>query len=132
MCIPRSRIGIIGLGAILGSLACNDPAATHPVGKLSAQVLDANNNGIQGVAADLFKLNGGGAILWRASSTSSDGIAVFGASDGGVVIAGNYYIHNTFSTFHQPAPGETNDRPVTVNEGDDLTVTFHAVPKSPT
>ncbi len=26
---------------------------------------------------------------------------------------------------------EANDRPVTVNEGDDLTGTFHAVPKSP-
>jgi hypothetical protein len=130
MRIPRSRSGIVGLAAVLGILACNDVAATLPVGKLSAQVVGANNAGIQGVAADLYRVVDGGAILWRAGSTSSDGIAVFGESEGGV-IAGDYYIHITFSTFHQLAPGETNDRPVTVNAGDDLTVTFHAVPKSP-
>jgi hypothetical protein len=126
----RSRFGIVGFAAALGFLACNDPNATHPAGKLSVQVVDANSNGIQGVAADLFKPDGQGAILWRASSTGSDGIAVFGVTEGGV-LAGDYYIHITFSSFHQLAPGETNDRPVTVNEGDDLIVTFHAVSKSP-
>jgi hypothetical protein len=130
MRISRSPFGIVGLAAVLGFLGCSDVAGTLPVGKLSAQVVDANNAGVQGVAADLYKVVDGNAILWRAGSTSSDGIAVFGESEGGV-IAGEYYIHITFSTFHQLAPGETNDRPVTVNGGDGLTITFHAVPKSP-
>jgi hypothetical protein len=131
MRILRPRVAIVvGFAAVLGSLACNDSTATYPLGKLSVQVLDASNNGIQGVAADLYKVVDGGAILWRAGLTSSNGIAVFGASDGGV-IAGDYYIHISFSSLHQLAPGETNDRPVTVNEGDDLTVTFHAVANEP-
>jgi hypothetical protein len=100
------------------------------VGKLSAKVVDANNVGIQGANADLYKLIGGGALLWRASSTSSDGIAVFGATEGGV-IAGDYYIHLSFITNIQLAAGETNDKPVTVKGGDDLVVTFHAVTVGP-
>lgn len=130
MRISRSPFGIVGLAAVLGFLACSDVAATLSVGKLSVQVVDANNGGIQGVAADLYRIVDGAPVLWRAGSTSSNGIAVFGASEGGV-LAGDYYIHITFSTFHQLAPGETNDRPVTVGGGDDLTVTFHAVAKSP-
>ena len=130
MRISLSPFGIVGLSAVFGLLACNDVAATVPVGKLSVQVVDANNGGIQGVAADLYRVVDGETILWRAGSTNSNGIAVFGESEGGV-LAGDYTIHITFSTFHQLAPGETNDRPVTVNGGDDLTVTFHAVPKSP-
>lgn len=121
---------VVAFAVVVGSLGCNDATANYPLGKLSVQVLDASNNGIQGVAADLYKVVDGGAILWRASSTNSNGIAVFGASDGGV-ITGDYYIHISFSSLHQLAPGETNDRPVTVNEGDDLTVTFHAVANPP-
>jgi hypothetical protein len=100
------------------------------VGKLSAKVVDANNVGIQGANADLYKLIGGGALLWRAGSTSSDGIAVFGANEGGVV-AGDYYIHVSFITNNQLAVGETNDKQVTVKQGDDLVVTFHAISVGP-
>jgi hypothetical protein len=128
----RPRVhSVAALALILAALACNSSTTTSPVGGLSAQVVDANNAGVQGVAADLYKVfEGGGSLLWRASSTSSNGIAVFGASDGGVV-AGNYYIHLTFISSYALAPGETNDRPVTVTVGDNLVVTFHVVAKVP-
>jgi hypothetical protein len=102
-----------------------------PLGKLSVRVIDANNAGVFGVFADLYKGTVGNGVLWRASLTSSDGTAVFGAADGGVVPA-NYYIHLTFGSTYQFAVGETNDRPVTVQAGDNIVVTFHAVAKSPT
>lgn len=66
--------------------------------------------------------------MWRASITSSNGIGEFGASNGGV-LAGEYFIRVRFITQHELAPGESNDRPVTVNEGDDIVVTFRVVPK---
>ena len=128
-----TRLRIVAVAAfacVLVSLACGDSTAVSAVGKLSAQVVDANNVGIQGANADLYKVVGGGALLWRASSTSSNGIAVFGASEGGVV-AGDYYIHVSFITNNQLATGETNDKQVTVKEGDDLVVTFHAISVGP-
>jgi hypothetical protein len=67
-----------------------------------------------------------GKVYWRASSTSSDGIAIFGAKDGGV-IEGDYVIHVSFTTRNDLAPGETNDRPVTVKAGDDTVITFRVV-----
>ena len=123
-------VAVAAFACVLASLACGSSTAVSAVGKLSAKVVDANNVGIQGANADLYKLIGGGALLWRASSTSSDGIAVFGASEGGVV-AGDYYIRVSFITNNQLAAGETNDKPVTVKEGDDLVVTFHAVSVGP-
>lgn len=115
---------------LLASLACGGSTSPTPLGKVSAQVLDANNAGVQGVDADLYKVVNGGGLLWRASLTSSDGIAVFGASDGGVS-AGDYYIHVSFINNYRLADGETNDKTVTVKEGDDDVVTFHAVSVGP-
>jgi hypothetical protein len=127
----RLRIVAVAVFAcVLVSLACGNSTAVTAVGKLSAKVVDANNVGIQGANADLYKLIGGGALLWRASSTSSDGIAVFGATEGGV-IAGDYYIHVSFITNNQLAVGETNDKQVTLKGGDDIVVTFHAVTVAP-
>lgn len=131
MRVTRLRIAAVAaFSCLIAIAACNDPTSTTPTGKLSVLVLDANNVGVQGVAADLYKYVEGGALLWRASSTSSNGTAVFGASDGGVV-TGEYYIHVSFITNHQLAPGETNDKQITVEEGDDLVVTFHAVSGGP-
>ena len=116
---------------LLTTLACGDSSSPVALGKLSAKVVDANNIGVQGADADLYKVIDGGGLLWRASLTSSDGVAVFGASDGGVA-AGDYYIHISFINGYQLAPGETNDKVVTVKEGDDDVVTFHAVAGGPT
>ena len=115
-------------GLLLGAVSCN-VTTTSPLGRLSAKVIDANNAGVQGVLLDLYKVEGGRSILWRASISSSDGIGEFGASDGGV-IAGDYFIRVSFVTQYELAPGESNDRPVTVNEGDNIVVTVRVVPKN--
>ena len=115
-------------GLLLGAVSCN-VTPTSPLGRLSAKVIDANNAGVQGVLLDLYKVEGGRSILWRASLSSSDGIGEFGASDGGV-IAGEYFIRVRFVTQYELAPGESNDRPVAVNEGDNIVVTVRVVPKT--
>lgn len=127
----RRRIAPLAILAILcTALSCSSSTSTVPMGKLSIRVIDANNAGIFGIDADLYKGVIGSGVLWRASLTSSDGTAVFGAADGGVG-PGDYYIHLTFHSNHQLAAGEANDRPVAVKGGDDIVVTFHAVPKDP-
>jgi hypothetical protein len=127
----RRRIAPLAVLAILcTTLSCGSATSPAALGQLSAKVVDANNAGIFGVYADLYKVVGGGGLLWRAGITSSNGVAVFGASDGGVD-AGDYYIHLTFNSNHELAVGETNDRPVTVQAGDNIVVTFHAVAMAP-
>ena len=123
-------VTVAAFACVIASLACSDSTSVSSVGKLSAKVVDANNVGVQGANADLYKVVESGALLWRASSTGSSGIAVFGASEGGVV-AGDYYIHVSFITNNQLAAGETNDKQVTVKEGDDLVVTFHTISVGP-
>ena len=120
----------VALAAGSASLACNDSTATTPVGRVSVQVLDANGAGVQLASVDLYKVFGTDALLWRAARTSSDGIAVFGENDGGIA-EGDYIVHVSFVTNFHLAPGETNDKPVTVVGGDDLVVTFHAESSGP-
>jgi hypothetical protein len=115
---------------LLASLACNDSTSASALGDLSAQVVNANNAGVASVKADLYKVFEGNAVLWRSGLTSSNGVAVFGAADGGVV-AGDYYIHLSFVTGYRLADGETNDKAVTVVGGDDNVVTFHVVAVAP-
>lgn len=123
-------VSALALASAVSALACSDSTSASPVGKLSAQVVDATGAGVQGVNADLYKVIEGSSVLWRASLTSSNGVAVFGASEGGVV-AGTYYVHLSFVTNYALAAGETNDKTVTVNGGDDNVVTFHVVSKGP-
>src|SRR6476646_1831712 len=115
---------IPALLCVFTSLACSDSTSASALGQVSAQVIDANNTGIQGVQADLYRVLGGGAILWRSGLTSTNGLAVFGAADGGVV-AGDYYIHLSFVNNYRIVAAETNDKPVTVSSGSDNVVTFH-------
>jgi hypothetical protein len=127
----RPRIGALAaLTMLLATLSCNQSTTIYPLGKLSVQVLDANNAPVSGAAADLYKITPSGSVYWRASSTGSDGIGIFGAKDGGVV-EGDYVIHIGFITLTDLAPGETNDRPVTVKAGDDTVVTFRVVARHP-
>jgi hypothetical protein len=127
----RKLTALLAFGLLLGAMGCDltTTTATYPLGRLSAQVVDANNAGVQGELLDLYKVEAGTPILWRASITGSNGIGQFGASEAGV-IAGEYFIRVRFTTQHELAPGESNDRPVTVNEGDDIVVTFRVVPKT--
>ncbi len=131
MRVTRLRVTAVpALMCLLASLACNESTSASALGDLSAQVVDANNVGVQSVMADLYKVFEGGAVLWRSGLTSSNGVAVFGAAEGGVV-AGDYYIHVSFVTSYRLATGETNDKPVTVAGGDNNVVTFHVVPAAP-
>jgi hypothetical protein len=102
----------------------------YPLGKLSVRVIDAQNKPVRLTAVDLYKVTPSGKVYWRASSTDSAGIAVLGAKNGGV-IEGDYLIHITDITWHKLAPGETNDRPVTIKAGDDTVITFRVVARLP-
>jgi len=128
MKLRRQRIPVLGLALLLGTAGCNI-TESYRLGSLSAQVLNQNNAGVQGLLLDLYKIEGGTPIYWRASATSSNGVGVFGERDGGVV-EGDYFIRVVLTPSYDLAPGETNDRPVTVREGDDITVTFRLVPKT--
>ena len=128
------RKSILAFGAFVwltASLSCSLATESYPLGKLSVRVVDENNVGVQGVAVDLHRYLEGGSLLWRASSTGSDGVAVLGANDGGV-IEGSYFIRIKIISNHRLAPGETNDKPITIEEGDDVTVTFHVESAEPT
>ena len=124
----RRSVLVLGLALIVGGSGCS-LNESYPLGSLSVRVLNQNDAGVSGILLDLYKVEGTGSIYWRASATSSNGVGVFGERDGGV-IAGDYFIRVIMTPAYELAPGETNDRPVTVQEGDDLTVTFRVVPKT--
>jgi hypothetical protein len=111
-------------------MACSRLSTKYPLGKLSVRVIDAQNKPVRLAAVDLYKLTPSGKVYWRASSTDSAGIAVLGAKNGGV-IEGDYVINISDRTWHKLAPGETNDRPVTIKAGDDTVVTFRVVARLP-
>jgi hypothetical protein len=120
--------GMIGLSTVL---ACSDSTSASSTGTISVKVVDPNNAGVQTINVDLYQVLPQGALHWRAGSTNSNGMAFFGVDDGGIV-AGNYYVHLSFVTGYQLAAGETNDKPLTVLGGDNVSVTFHVVPTGPT
>lgn len=119
----------VAVAVVLGISACKE-TRHYPLGKVAVRVLDANSKPVRGAAADLYKITPAGKVYWRASRTDSAGIAVLGAKDGGV-IQGDYLIHVSFITWHKLANGETNDRSLTIKEGDDTVVTFRVVAKVP-
>lgn len=119
--------GCLGLSALL---ACNDTTSASSTGTIEVKVVDPNGTGVQTVNVDVYKVLPEGPIAWRAGSTNSNGMAFFGVDDGGIV-AGDYYVHLSFVTGYQLAAGETNDKPVTVQGGDNVSVTFHVVSSGP-
>jgi hypothetical protein len=130
--VASSRI-VTGAGfiALLVSAGCGMFGHHYPLGKLSVLALEAGTNKpVQGEAVDLYKLTPKGKVYWRGSYTSRNGIAVLGAKDGGV-IEGNYVVHISDITWHKLAPGEANDRPVTIRKGDDTVLTFRVVQRLP-
>jgi hypothetical protein len=130
MRVVHRRIGVhAALLVLLATPGCR-PSTKYPLGKLSVRVIDAQNKPVRLTAVDLYKLTPSGKVYWRASSTDSAGIAVLGAKNGGV-IEGDYVINISDRTWHKLAPGETNDRPVTIKAGDDTVVTFRVVARLP-
>jgi hypothetical protein len=131
MRVLHPRIGAhAALFVLLATLGCSRSSTSYPLGKLSVRVIDAQNKPVRLTAVDLYKLTPSGKVYWRASSTDSAGIAVLGAKNGGV-IEGDYLIHITDITWHKLAPGETNDRPVTIKAGDGTVITFRVVARVP-
>lgn len=124
-----ARVLVAGFLLLSAAVACSDSTSPN-TGTIAVQVVDANGAGVQLVNVDLYKVIGADAVAWRAASTSSNGMASFGVGDGGIV-AGNYYVHLSFVTGYRLAPGETNDKTVTVQGGDNLSVMFHVVPSGP-
>ena len=108
------------------AMACT---RSYPMGRLSVKALDANGAPVAAVAADLFKVTPSGQVYWRASRTGSDGLAAFGGSGG--VIEGRYVIRVTLMPWQKLAPGESNDRDLTLKAGDDTVVIFRVVPRLP-
>jgi hypothetical protein len=96
---------------------------------LAAQVIDADDHPVGGVAADLYKVTSAGHVYWRAARTGANGRAMFGGNAG--VIEGDYVVHVNLLPWHMLAPGEQNDRAIRVNAGDDNVVSFHVVPRLP-
>ena len=132
MTIPHFHtrfLSSLAFALLLGSAGCT-LTENYPLGNLSVRVVDANDAGVQGALLDLYKIENGFPIHWRATASSANGTGVFGERDGGV-IEGQYFVRVRFTTPHQLAPGETNDRPVTVREGDDIVMTFRAVAQGP-
>jgi 5-hydroxyisourate hydrolase-like protein (transthyretin family) len=127
--LTRQVLALIVTAALAGLIACKR-TEHYPLGKLAARVIDIEGKPVRGVAADLFKLTPSGKVYWRATRTDSAGVAVFGAKDGGV-IEGKYQIHVSFINWMVLAPGELNDKPVTLKEGDDTVVTFRARARLP-
>lgn len=117
------------LALVLGVSGCN-VTETYPVGSLSAEVRNENNVGVQGVLLDLYRVEGNVQTQWRHTVTGADGIGVFGAEDGGV-LTGLYYVRLTTTPTMELAPGESNDRPVVLGEGDEVRVIFRVIPRAP-
>jgi hypothetical protein len=97
---------------------------------LSVQTVDANGAPVSGVAGDLFKITPAGRVYWRASRTGANGFAPFGEKNGGV-IEGDYVVHVSLMPWQKLAPGEANDRAVSLKAGDNTVITFRVVPKTP-
>ncbi|MGH9421542.1 MAG: hypothetical protein ACRD3J_16310, partial [Thermoanaerobaculia bacterium] len=121
----RARVRMGVLIATFG-LACT---RSYPVGRLAVHVKDANDAPVGLVAADLYKVTPSGRVYWRATRTSSNGIAEFGGETG--VIEGEYVVHIGLMPWQKLAPAEQNDRAVTLKAGDNTVVTFRVVPKAP-
>lgn len=120
---------IRGCGVLLISAIVVACTRSHPVGKLSVRVIDANGAPVGGVTADLFKITPSGRVYWRASRTGGNGVAVLGAKGG--VIEGEYVIRIGLMPWQKLAPGEATDRALTLKAGDDTVVTFRVVARLP-
>jgi 5-hydroxyisourate hydrolase-like protein (transthyretin family) len=125
-----SRLIVAALACVSTSLACSDSTSATSAGTVSVQVVDESDAAVSLINVDLYRVLSGGPVLWRTASTSADGRAVFGLTNGGIV-PGDYYVHLSFVTNYTFATGETNDKPVTVQAGDDATVTFHVTRVGP-
>jgi len=60
----------LAFALLLGSAGCT-MTENYPLGNLSVRVIDTNDVGVQGALLDLYKIENGFPIHWRATASSS-------------------------------------------------------------
>src|SRR6476646_6194177 len=101
-------------------VSCNDTSGTnYPLGNVTAVVVDTNGAPVDQVQVNLMLPDK--ATLWRTAITGSDGKAIFGSGEGGVLVQ-DYLVVFPSSVQWSLASGETNFKPVTAVEGQTVTV----------
>jgi hypothetical protein len=109
-------------GSLVFAAACNDTSGTdYPLGNVTAVVVDTNGAPVDQVQVNLMLPDK--ATLWRTAITGSDGKAIFGSGEGGVLVQ-DYLVVFPSSVQWSLASGETNFKPVTAVEGQTVTVQF--------
>src|SRR6266481_3856040 len=107
---------------LLGGVACNDTSSpSYPLGNVMAVVTDANGTPVDQVQVNLMLTDK--ATLWRTAVTGTDGKAVFGSGEGGVLVQ-SYLVYFPSSVQWSLAAGETNYKPATAVENQTVTVQF--------
>lgn len=121
----RSRLtrNVVLAGLILfGGVACNSSSTgNYALGNVTAVVTDANGAPVEQVQVNLMLPDK--ATLWRTAVTGSDGKAVFGSGEGGVLVQA-YLVYFPSAVQWSLAAGETNYKPVTAVENQTVTVQF--------
>ena len=120
------RSAVIVFAAVLAGGCTDFSSPPAQLGTLLVSVKDENNAGVGGIPVDLYVAQG--MVQWAALSTSADGSGEFRARDGGV-LPQSYIVRITVGGQYLLAPGETNDKPVTVVAGESRTVTFKLAKK---
>lgn len=125
MDLTGSRIARIALlvGLPLVS-ACNEATAPD-LGRVIVSVTEANNAGAALIPTDLLLATT--RQLWRATRTTTDGSAEFGATEGGVIPQDYIVTIDLIGTRYELANGETEEKPVTVVSGQTYTISFKVV-----
>lgn len=116
------KIAFAGLILFVGA-ACNSSSstATYALGNVTAVVVDTNGTPVEQVQVNLMLTDK--ATLWRTAVTGSDGKAVFGTGEGGVLVQ-DYLVFFPSAVQWKLADGETNYKPVTAVENQTVTVQF--------
>jgi hypothetical protein len=109
-----------------GCSSYSTPTQTYVLGRIQVAVTDTAGAAVPQLSVNLTLTN---KSIWRASLTSSDGKAEFGASEGGVIIQ-NYLVHLILTGQYVLAPNETNDKPVTPIENQLIVVQFEVMKTS--
>ena len=123
MNLLRSRFALaltLVAATSLFTAGCNDTSAPEfPLGNVVVVVTDVNGAPVDLVEVDLMLTDK--VTLWRTAVTGSDGKATFGSGEGGVLVQ-DYLVFFPQQVQYTLAPGETNYKPITVVEGQTVTV----------
>ena len=104
------------------AVGCNDTSSPqYKLGNVTAVVVDTNGAPVDQIQVNLMLTDK--ATLWRTAVTGTDGKAVFGSGEGGVLVQ-DYLVFFPSSVQWSLASGETNYKPVTAVENQTVTVQF--------